>query len=97
MSLQVRRQLFLMFKECIHNVARHSHCTAVVAALRATGREIVLTVEDNGVGSNGGAQSARRAGTGIAGMQRRAERLGGRMQMTSAPGGGYRVEIRLPC
>ena len=50
MNLQTRRQLFLMFKECIHNVARHSRCSAVVAELRAGGREVVLTVEDAGVG-----------------------------------------------
>ncbi len=29
LSLQARRQLFLMFKECIHNVSRHSGCSAV--------------------------------------------------------------------
>ena len=33
LSLQARRQVFLIFKECIHNAARHSHCTAVVAEL----------------------------------------------------------------
>lgn len=98
MSLQARRQLFLMFKECIHNVARHSHATSVVAELRSNGRDVVLTVEDNGVGSNGGEPTARRSGgTGIAGMQRRAERLGGRMRMTSTAGRGCRVEIHLPC
>jgi signal transduction histidine kinase len=36
LSLQARRQLFLIFKECIHNAARHSHCTAVNAELTMT-------------------------------------------------------------
>ena len=45
LSLQARRQLFLMFKECIHNAARHSRCTAVMAELKVADREVVLTVE----------------------------------------------------
>jgi signal transduction histidine kinase len=98
MNLQTRRQLFLMFKECIHNAARHSRCTAVVAELGAGGREVTLTVEDNGVGSNNADRTPGRAGgTGIAGMRWRAENLGGRVQITSAAGQGCRVEIHLPC
>ncbi len=98
MNLQTRRQLFLMFKECIHNVARHSRCSAVVAELRAAGREVALTVEDDGVGSNGADKKpGRTGGTGIPGMRRRAEGLGGRLEIMSAPGRGWRVEIRLPC
>ena len=50
LSLQARRQVFLIFKECIHNAARHSRCTAVVAELNVADREAVLTIEDNGTG-----------------------------------------------
>ncbi|HEV2687992.1 MAG TPA: two-component regulator propeller domain-containing protein [Bryobacteraceae bacterium] len=97
LSLQARRQLFLMFKECIHNAARHSGCTAVVAELKVVDREVTLTIEDNGSGLN----STERApgsvgGTGIPNMRRRAESLGGRMQMTSKPGEGCLVSIHLP-
>jgi signal transduction histidine kinase/streptogramin lyase len=97
LSLQARRQLFLMFKECIHNAGRHSGCTAVVAEIKAGDREVMLTVEDNGAGLNGvGRAPGATGGTGIAGMRRRAESLGGRMELTSRPGQGCRVEICLP-
>ncbi len=96
MSLQLRRQLFLMFKECIHNAARHSRCTAVVAELRAGSREVVLTVEDDGIGFDADEKRPNSGGTGIAGMRRRAQGLGGSMQWISAPGHGCRGEIRLP-
>jgi ligand-binding sensor domain-containing protein/signal transduction histidine kinase len=98
MSLRTRRQLFLMFKECIHNCARHARCTAVVAELATAGRDVTLTVEDNGIGSDDVDEPTRRGGgTGVSGMRRRAESLGGRMQITAAPGRGWRVEIHLPC
>ncbi len=95
LSLDVRRQLFLMFKECIHNAVRHSRCTAVVAELGIIGHEIVLTVADNGVGSDANAPGDTE-GTGIAGMQRRARNLGGRMEWISTPGRGSRGEIHVP-
>jgi signal transduction histidine kinase len=95
-SLQARRQLFLIFKECIHNAARHSHCTAVVAELQAANHEVVLRVRDNGRGLNNSAAAPRsHGGNGIPSMRRRAESLGGRMQWTAGPG-GCTVEVRLP-
>ncbi|HEY6393389.1 MAG TPA: two-component regulator propeller domain-containing protein [Bryobacteraceae bacterium] len=97
LSLQARRQLFLMFKECIHNVARHSGCTAVRAELKVAEREIALTVEDNGSGlSPAGKPPGWTGGNGIPGMRRRAESLGGSMQFVLKPGEGCRVAIHLP-
>jgi signal transduction histidine kinase len=86
-----------MFKECIHNVSRHSGCTSVRAELQVEEREIALIVEDNGTGfghtekAQGGA-----GGNGIPGMLRRAESLGGSIQFHSPPGQGCKVSIRLP-
>ncbi|MDP8980267.1 MAG: ATP-binding protein [Acidobacteriota bacterium] len=97
LSLQARRELFLIFKECIHNVARHSGCTAVKAELRVADGEISLGVEDNGRGLNpAGKPAGWTGGNGIPGMRRRAESLGGRMQFISKPGEGCSVLIQLP-
>jgi ligand-binding sensor domain-containing protein/two-component sensor histidine kinase len=96
LSLQARRQVFLIFKECIHNAARHSRCTAVVAELKAD-REVALLVEDNGTGLRPDEKaSALTGGTGIPNMQKRSQELGGRMQFTSNPGAGCRVAIHFP-
>jgi len=97
LSLQARRQLFLMFKECIHNVARHSGCTAVKAELKVEEREITLTVEDNGSGFGVvDKPPGWSGGNGIPGMRRRAESLGGSMQFVLKPGEGCTVAIHLP-
>lgn len=97
LSQQTRRQLFLIFKECIHNAARHSGCRAVLAELGVQGREILLRVRDDGRGLNdaGGAPS-KNGGTGIPSMKRRAQSLGGSVEWTASPGGGCTVEVHVP-
>jgi len=94
LSLQARRQIFLIFKECIHNAARHSRCSAVVAELKIADREVVLTIEDNGTGLR--PEDKTTGGTGISNIERRSRELGGRMQLTSKPGEGCCFAIRFP-
>jgi len=97
LSLQARRQLLLIFKECIHNAARHSRGTAVVAEFEVAGEEILLRVRDNGRGiDETGAAPGKSGGNGIPSMKRRAESLGGRMEWTASPGVGCAVEVHLP-
>ena len=97
LSLHARRQLLLIFKECIHNAVRHSRCTAVVAEFELAGQEIVLRVRDNGCGiDDTGGAPRQNGGNGIPSMKRRAESLGGRMEWTARPGGGCMVGVHLP-
>jgi len=97
LSLQARRQVFLIFKECIHNAARHSRCTAVMAELKIADREAILTIEDNGTGLRSEEKSQGwTGGTGISNMRRRSQELGGRMQLTSKPGEGCSIAIHFP-
>jgi signal transduction histidine kinase len=97
LSLQARRQLLLIFKECIHNAARHSHGTAVVAEFEVAGQQILLRVRDNGRGFDDPAGApGRNGGNGMPSMQRRAESLGGQLKWSASPGGGCTVEAHLP-
>ncbi|MGA3203063.1 MAG: two-component regulator propeller domain-containing protein [Bryobacteraceae bacterium] len=85
LSLQARRQVFLIFKECIHNAARHSRCTAVKAELKIADRAAVLTIEDDGTGLRPEEKPPGwTGGTGIANMRRRSQQLGGSMHLTSS-------------
>ncbi len=97
LSMQSRRQILLIFKECVHNAARHSRSTMVSADFQVSDREIILRVSDNGCGlAYRGANAARGAGNGIPSMKRRASGMGGRIQWTAGPDGGCTVELRLP-
>jgi hypothetical protein len=97
LSLAARRHLFLMFKECLHNISRHSGCTSAAAALEVVDRHVVLTVEDDGRGFDPqNDPGATTGGNGIPGLRRRAEALGGRVEIRSRPGEGSTVSVKVP-
>src|SRR5262245_57571667 len=89
----LRRQVLLIFKECIHNAARHSGCTRVDVDVRIDGARLRLTARDNGKGlPEGPAQQ----GLGLASMKRRAAGLGGTCTIESAPAKGTTVTLDVP-
>jgi signal transduction histidine kinase len=75
-----RREIFLIFKEMINNVTRHSGCSSVSIDLAVSKGNLVLEVTDNGKGLNGNEASD---GTGLSSMRGRAVRLGGELVIES--------------
>jgi len=88
-----RRHLLLALKETLANVARHARASKVGIEIRLEDGELRLTVQDDGVGFDPRAESR---GNGLANLRRRAEALSGSLEIRSAPGGGTRVEMRVP-
>jgi signal transduction histidine kinase len=61
--------------------------------LRRVGRELRLTVEDDGIGFD--PDAVPRGHLGLVGMQQRAERIGAELEIGSRPGRGTRVRVTL--
>lgn len=93
-DMTARRDLFLLYKEVLHNIAKHARATEVRVSLDMRGSAIVLTVVDNGVGFL--PSDARGRGIGHRSMTQRAARLGARLTVDSAPGRGTRTEAVVP-
>ncbi|MBK1875224.1 sensor histidine kinase [Pelagicoccus mobilis] len=91
--LPVRRQLMMIFKEAVHNCARHSCAKKVLLAVSMEESAFVLKLEDDGVGFDFAGLSE---GWGIDSMQERASELGGKLDLQSEPGVGTRICLRLP-
>ena len=89
---EVRREVFLIFKECIHNSVRHSGCERVEAELRAEAGWLELSLRDDGQGLDGAAQP----GHGLGSIRRRARDLGGDLEITSRRGDGVAILVRVP-
>jgi two-component sensor histidine kinase/streptogramin lyase len=94
-----RRNLLLMFKEIVTNVARHAHATKVIVRVLHTPGGLELEVRDNGCGfrpeevqSGNGFQS----GNGLRTMAQRAEALSARLEIDSTLGFGTTVRLRAP-
>ena len=79
-------------REALSNVARHAHARKVDVTLSHTGRELVLTVTDDGTGI----PSSHRLGSGLLNMHDRAERLGGSCVVASGEHTGTTVRWQVP-
>jgi PAS domain S-box-containing protein len=86
--------LFRIAQEALQNVVKHARARNVRIALSAEPGAIVLAVSDDGQGFDPGA--APRGRWGMTTMRERAEAVGGRLEVESAPGAGTVVRIRVP-
>src|SRR5260370_13813870 len=75
----LRRQVFLIFKEAVNNIARHSAATEARIEMRIEGRRLTIKVVDNGSGLD---PADKNECHGLASMRTRAEDLGGELQIT---------------
>jgi ligand-binding sensor domain-containing protein/signal transduction histidine kinase len=93
LGADIRRQVFLMFKETINNLVRHSNCALASIDLRIEGTCLVLTVTDNGKGFE---PDQINEGNGLISLRRRARSLGGETVVSSRKGEGATVMIKVP-
>jgi len=93
LSAEMRREIFLVFKEAVNNVVRHSDCTHAEIDFSRERDWLALRVSDNGKGlpacENG-------AGHGLLNMQARAKTLGGEVNIFSAADRGTTITLRVP-
>jgi signal transduction histidine kinase len=83
-------------REALVNAFRHSGARAIEVDLRYAGQFRVL-VRDNGSGIDQDLLRSQRGGkSGLSTMRERAERIGGKLRVSSRAGGGTEVELRVP-
>lgn len=90
---EVRRDVFLIFKEAVNNIVRHSECAHAVIELRVEGHWLELRVSDDGKGID---VTTADEGQGLASMRRRAEGFGGKLEINSAQVSGTTVRLKVP-
>jgi PAS domain S-box-containing protein len=86
-------ELLRILQEALANVRRHSAARNVEVGLRTDDGAIVLEVADDGRGFDPG---SARAGVGLVGVRERVEELGGKIEVSSRPGEGTEVRVRVP-
>jgi signal transduction histidine kinase len=83
--------------EAVHNAVRHAAARHVKVDLHGGGDALLaLDVSDDGHGFEPGDPELRSRHLGLTSMEERAAELGGQLQITSSPGGGTTVALRLP-
>jgi signal transduction histidine kinase len=89
---EVRHNIFLVVKEALTNVLRHSGAREVSVQARAYGLMMELSVQDDGRGFDTGAPP-QNLQDGLANMRRRAEAVGGKLTLESTPGKGTTIRL----
>ena len=87
---------FRIFQECLTNVIRHAQAKSVRVSLCQEDENILLVVEDDGVGFCESDLSNSLGSLGLLGMKERAQFCGGDVQISSSPGNGTTVTVRVP-
>ena len=103
LNSNVRREVFLVFKEAVNNVAKHSQATSVEIDLGVSQSDVLLTIKDNGRGFKVAPpsfddtfSSHGKSGNGLPSMMKRAKEMGGTFEITSEPDAGTLICLRLP-
>ena len=94
LNAEQRHNLFLAVKEALANAARHSGASEVLLRFEWAANTMMITVEDNGCGFDPARVQPGR--NGLANLQTRMTKLGGRCEVTAVTGRGSAVSLGLP-
>jgi signal transduction histidine kinase/sugar lactone lactonase YvrE len=89
----VRREVYLVFKESVNNAVRHSGCSRVEIELLVDREGLTMTVGDDGRGFD---TKQKSEGHGLDNMKRRVTALGGGLELDSGEGKGTKITLRVP-
>jgi two-component system, NarL family, sensor histidine kinase UhpB len=92
-STEKRREIFLIFKECLNNITKYAECDEVLIELKASRKTITIRVTDNGKGFD---STILTCGNGLHNMKDRASGMKGSVSVNSSPGKGTKVELLVP-
>ena len=93
-SGDMRHGVFLIVKEALHNVVKHAQATRVKIIFELGETQMVWRVEDDGRGFAAAGDNA--LDDGLRNIRQRAHALGGEAEITSRPGAGTWVTVRIP-
>jgi len=91
-SIEMKQNLFLIFKEAINNCAKYSKATHVNVEIRKNGKAMNMIISDDGVGFDTTTSSS---GNGLRNMRERAKLLNGTISIQSL-GKGTTIQLNMP-
>ena len=86
--------LFRISEEALNNTLKHARAASVEVKLECDRKRFCLQIIDDGCGFDPELQD-QRGGMGLSNMQARADGLGARLEMKSAPGEGTRITVMM--
>jgi signal transduction histidine kinase len=96
LSPEAETTFYRITQEALNNVLKHAHAGHVDVLLERRDEDIVLVIEDDGIGFDPADPGVKAKGIGLAGMRERAALAGASFEVESAPGNGTSVFLRCP-
>lgn len=93
LGANLRREVFLIFKESVNNIVKHARCRKVEIKLVIGKSVLVMSLSDDGVGFN---PAEADIGHGLVSMRARAKGLGGQLTFVSDENRGTSVSLSVP-
>jgi ligand-binding sensor domain-containing protein len=90
LSMDYRQNLYLIFKEALHNSLRHSGCQEIELSVALHGRRLEVILRDDGRGFD---PAESFGGNGLENMRTRAAHIGGALRIEAAPDRGTSVRF----
>lgn len=91
-SIAERQNIFMIFKEAIHNAAKHANCKAVAIHLSRSKDQLQMTITDDGSGFD---NQEILPGDGLRNMENRAAEIHGTITVAASPGRGTSVTLNM--
>lgn len=89
----MRRNLFLIYKEAVNNAAKYSGCKNITTLLDIDNDMLTMKIEDDGKGFD---PHTVKNGNGLTNMQTRAQHIHARIKIASQPGKGTAITLQYP-
>jgi len=98
-ELEASTAIYRIIQESLDNIARHAEAESAVVRIVAAHPDIIIRIEDQGVGfdcPDSSAEGLADCCIGLRSIQERSRLLGGETTIHSRPGAGTRVVVKLP-
>lgn len=92
-SKESHRELFMVIKESLNNIVKHSNATRIHFAIVLDAKQIRITIKDNGQGFS---TETKSSGNGLRNMQSRLTQIGGKIDIESNTNQGTSIDLVLP-
>jgi signal transduction histidine kinase len=94
LSVEVRRNVYLVVREALHNIVKHSDATIVDIKLSILDSRFSISIKDDGKGFDPG--KLEFPGNGLINMKKRMNDIGGEIAIKSESGSGTEIELTVP-
>lgn len=92
LTMEQRRNIFLIFKEALNNAVKYASATSITITVQTGGGYVQLIIADDGKGFD---TAHLPNGNGLRNMQQRSRDLGGQLSISSIPGSGTTITMQM--